>query len=88
MFTDGLLYKGDTSTNAQGTDLEGGASRASKGQEALWPPVLSHLQQVDELTFLKAHRMGIDMCPVCVVNPSSVTRSQPSFGVNPVTLFG
>ena len=24
VFTDGLLYKGDTSTHAQGTDLEGG----------------------------------------------------------------
>jgi len=30
----------DTSTHAQGTDLGGGASRASKGQEALCPPVL------------------------------------------------
>jgi len=28
-----------TSTHAQGTDL-GGSSRATKGQEALWPPVL------------------------------------------------
>ena len=36
-FTDGFSYKGDTSTHAQGTDLGGGASRASKGQEAPWP---------------------------------------------------
>jgi len=25
--------------------------------------------------------MGIDMCPVWVVNPSSVTKSPPSLGV-------
>jgi len=36
-FTDGLSYKGDTSTHAEGTD-PGGASRASKDQKALWPP--------------------------------------------------
>jgi len=35
-----IIYKGDTSTHAQETDL-GGASRASDGQEALWLPVLT-----------------------------------------------
>ena len=39
IFIGGSKITGDTSTHAQGTDL-GGASRASKGQEALWPPVL------------------------------------------------
>jgi len=38
-YTDGLYYKEHTSTHAEGTDL-GGAGRASKDQEALWPPVL------------------------------------------------
>jgi len=37
-YIDGSYSKG-TRAHAQGTDLEG-ASRASKGQEALWPPVL------------------------------------------------
>jgi len=36
-----FIFKGNTSTHAQGTELGGGASRASKGQEALWPPVLN-----------------------------------------------
>ena len=35
-----FIYKGDTSTHAEGTD-PGGVERASEGCEALWPPVLN-----------------------------------------------
>jgi len=37
LFSDGLLYKGDTSTHAQGTDLEGGLVERPRVR---WPPVL------------------------------------------------
>jgi len=31
-----FIYKGDTSSHAEGTDSRGGLERASEGEEALW----------------------------------------------------